>query len=88
MQININTNKLNRAELLDFAAYIFSMRNPYLFRSYCFPMISALEAVHITKGELDQLEEKAYSFIDKKDSASRNHTQEQILITQIGRAHV
>ena len=76
--MRINIKKLQRAELFDLAAYIFSKRNPYLFKTYCFPMMSALEAVHITKEEIDQIAKEACCLVNDKESILRNHTQEQI----------
>ena len=76
--MRINIKKLPRAELLDMAAYIFSKRNPYLFRTYCFPMMSALEAAHITKEEINQIAKEACSLVNEKESILRDHTQEQI----------
>ena len=72
MQIDITS--MDRADALDFAAYIFSFRNYNLLVKYCFPMMSILEGFHITKDEVQQLEKTACSFVDKKDY----YIQEQI----------
>ena len=72
--MRINIKKLQRAELFDLAAYIFSKRNPYLFKTYCFPMMSALEAVHITKEEVDQIAKDACYLVNDKENILRDHT--------------
>ena len=76
--MRINIKKLQRAELFDLAAYIFSKRNPYLFKTYCFPIMSALESAHITKDEIDQIAKEACSLVNEKESIFRDLTQEQI----------